>query len=195
MHERFKTLKRDTVLLSIIFTALGLLFLLAPDTSGYIICYIVGGVLCAFGVLRGITHFVGKTAEMFGSYGLVQGLALLIVGVSALVSPGWLEDLLPYMFGLVLIVDGAFKLQHAVDLIRLHAGCWWGVLITAVAVIAVGVVTFFDPFVASSTRMMFIGACLIANGVSDLIVILHVSGCLRRQNSDDVDLSVDVDEE
>lgn len=176
MKETLKTLKRGTVVLSLVLTVLGLLFLLAPDTSQLIICYITGGTLTAFGLYCVIGYFVQSGLLSFGTFRLAQGVALLLVGISVLVEPAWLMGLLGSVFGLVLIVDGVVKLQHAFSLLRIGAVRWWIVLLVAVAVMAAGFVVFFDPFTATRVMMMFAGAWLIADGVADLITVLYIAG-------------------
>lgn len=176
MKETLKTLKRGTVVLSLVLTVLGLLFLLAPDTSQLIICYITGGTLTAWGLYNVIRYFVQSGVMSFGTFSLAQGVALLLVGISVLVKPAWLMGLLGSVFGLVLIVDGVVKLQHAFSLLRLGAVRWWMVLLVAVAVMAAGFVVFFDPFAATRVMMMFAGAWLIADGVIDLVTVLYIAG-------------------
>jgi len=178
--EKLKSLVRSIklrmVAAALLLIALGVLFVLRPGSSGMIICYIVGGVLCLSGVVRFILYFTRDTVQTFGSFDLVSGAALLLFGGYILLRPEVLYGILTAVFGIILIVDGVLKLQYAIDLHRMKGSGWWAVLAVALLMAVLGIVALFNPFATMVTLMTFLGVVLIADGIVDILSIsyLHV---------------------
>lgn len=175
-----RSIKLRMVAAALLLIALGVLFVLRPGDSGLIICYIVGAVLCFFGIVRFIVYFTGDVSQAFGSFDLVGGAALLMFGGYILIRPEVLYGILTAVFGIILVVDGVMKLQYAIDLYRMKAAGWWLVLIVALLMAALGVVALFNPFGTMVTLMTFLGATLIADGVLDILSIAYLHTVAKR---------------
>ena len=188
VKQLLRSVKTRLVIVSLLVIAVGLLFVLNPGTSGTMICYIVGAVLCISGLVRFVTYFLGDFRQSFGSFDLVWGAALLLCGGYILIRPGLLYGILTTAFGFFLVVDGVLKLQYAIDLYRMHAKGWWSVLAVAILMAVLSVVVLFNPFATMVTLMTFLGSTLIADGIMDLVSIAYVHMVAKRveQVVDDV---------
>ncbi len=191
LRQAMRGLKRGTILESLVLLVVGILFLLFPESSGVIVCYAVGAILCLCGLVRVVVYFRSDRLIAFGSFGLVQGAALLLAGSFVLARPEVLAGVLTSVFGLLLIVDGVLKAQHAISLSRIRARGWWAVLLLAIAMAALGVVVLLDPFASALTLVAFAGVSLIAGSISDLLTLWYVSRCVKsvRRLADQADLA------
>ena len=138
-----RSVKVRLVVLSLIVIAIGVLFVAKPDTSGVMICYLVGILLCLYGIVRLVIYFTGDAAQRVGSFDLVIGAAMLLCGVYILFRPQFLYGILTAVCGIFLVADGVLKLQYAMDLYRMQAKAWWSVLLVALIMIALGLLVLF----------------------------------------------------
>ena len=81
---------------------------------------------------------------------------------------------LPFLLGVVLMLDGISKIQRALDLRVLDAIGWGKLLTIGILLMIVGVALLFNPFGAVKMTMVFFGACLLIDGALDLLFLLIV---------------------
>ena len=168
----FKALKWRSLIVAFSAILLGLLFILTPQTSADVICYVAGILLLASGIAAVISYLA--SGRLFGSYALVSGIVLLVCGVFCLLRPEIIQGLLTVLFGVFLVIDGMMTLQDGVDCARARLAGWW-VLLGAVT-IALGCVVLFGKF---DSIMLLAGISLIVDGVFDLIVTFAFSKRIR----------------
>ena len=174
LNKAISKFKREVMFLALALILLGILFLAFPKSSTAIICYATGIVTCIWGFIRLVAHFRIDSMEVFGSYGLVQGAALLVVGIAIIANPDVLAKFITVVFGIIMLIDGTLKIQYSIDLGRIKVNGWIWVLVTAVLMIVLGVIAIVNPFETAVTLMIFLGCILIADGISDLIIIWYI---------------------
>lgn len=153
---------------------LGLLFILTPQTSANVICYVAGILLIASGIIAVISYLA--SGRLFGSYALVFGIVLLVCGVFCLLRPEVIQGLLTVIFGVFLIIDGMVTLQDGIDCARAKLGGWWVLAALAVITIALGCVVLFGKF---DSVMLLAGISLLIDGVFDILATLFFSKRIR----------------
>lgn len=173
-NQAISKFKREVIFLALALILMGILFIAFPKSSTVIICYATGIVACIWGFIRLVAHFKIDSMEVFGSYGLVQGAALLIVGITIIANPDILAKFITIVFGIIMLIDGTLKIEYAIDLGRIKVNGWIWVLVTAVLMIVLGVIAIVNPFETAVTLMIFLGCILIADGISDLIIIWYI---------------------
>lgn len=174
LNKAISKFKREVMFLALALILLGILFIAFPKSSTVIICYATGIVACIWGFIRLVAHFRIDSMEVFGSYGLVQGAALLVVGIAIIANPNVLAKFITVVFGIIMLIDGTLKIQYSIDLGRIKVNGWIWVLVTAVLMIVLGVIAIVNPFETAVTLMIFLGCILIADGISDLIIIWYI---------------------
>ncbi len=178
-----KNFKREVLLLAAAMIVSGLLFIIFPESSVSIICYIIGVALVLWGVMRLVGYF-NETAEIFGSFGLMQGLALMIGGIVIIARPQIISGMITTVFGIALIVDALLKLQYAFDLFKIKAKHWYIVLALAAVMAILGLLVIFNPFKAASVLAVFAGISLVCDGISDIASVLYISSVIKDVKSD-----------
>ena len=151
-----------------------LLFILTPQASADVICYVAGILLLASGVAAVISYLA--SGRLFGSYALVSGIVLLVCGVFCLLRPEIIQGLLTVLFGVFLVIDGMMTLQDGVDCARARLAGWWVPALLGAVTIALGCVVLFGKF---DSIMLLAGISLIVDGVFDLIVTFAFSKRIR----------------
>lgn len=174
IRRYFKGLKWRGLIVAFSAILLGLLFILTPQTSADVICYVVGVLLLASGLAAIATYLA--SGRLFGSYALVSGIVLLVCGVFCLLRPAVIQGLLTVLFGVFLVIDGMMTLQDGIDCARAKLSGWWVLAVLGAITIALGCVVLFGK---SDSIMLLAGASLIADGVFDLIATLAFSKRIR----------------
>ena len=83
--------------------------------------------------------------------------------------------------GIVILIDGALKLQTAVDARKFGIEKWWLILIIALLVSIVGIILMVTPFAAQTMAAWVIGINLVLDGVLNICVVLSTVKTLRRK--------------
>jgi len=169
-----RDLKKDLIYAAIVMLVVGLLFAIFPNVSIALISYILGALLCVWGVVRIFAYFKEDRFAAFGSYGLLKGLAPLIVGIVIIANPNFLSGVLTVLFGVVTILDGVVKIQYGIDLMRVKAKGWIAVLIIAIVMTVLGIVAVCNPFATATALTVFSGIILAVDGATDLVAISYI---------------------
>lgn len=170
----FKALKWRSLIVAFSAVLLGLLFILTPQASANVICYVAGILLLASGIAAVATYLA--SGRLFGSYALVSGIVLLVCGVFCLLRPEIVQGLLTVLFGVFLVIDGMMSVQDGVDCARAKLSGWWVLALLGAITIVLGCVVLFGKF---DSIMLLAGISLIIDGVFDLIATLVFSKRIR----------------
>lgn len=151
------------------YVLLGIILVWNPGMSVKIIC---GG--CGIGaVAYGLLHMLQSRRGMRKGE-LVLGVVFAALGAFCLITPETVVSFLPFLLGIVLILDGIGKIQRALDLRVLDLLGWVRLLIFGILLLGLGILLLFNPFGAVKMSMIFFGACLIGDGALDLLFLLLV---------------------
>src|SRR4030042_2615655 len=104
---------------------------------------------------------------------LLQGLAAVLFGVLALVWPGLTLATLVLLFGAYALVDGAFAVVGSLAHLKEYED-WWLVLLTGLASIAVGILTFIQPGITAMSLLFLIAAWALVIGVLTIVQAIQL---------------------
>ena len=105
---------------------------------------------------------------------LPVGIAFAALGAFCLIAPGVVLSIIPLIFGIVLLIDGAEKLGRALELRRTGFARWGVVACVAVIIMVFGVMLVTQPFVAVESVMIMFGALLAADGLMDVYFLFRI---------------------
>ena len=161
---------KNRFFLAIGYTLLGFILLLWPTMSIQVLCWGLGICSLVYGLFRLFNYWkVGRdNGELFKSE-LFLGITFSVLGLFCLISPKAVTSFLPFLLGIVLLLDAVGKLQNAIEFKNLGFPRWWMVLIASVCLFFLAITLLFNPFKAVRLTVMFFGACLFADGIADLI--------------------------
>lgn len=157
-----------------IFVVLGICFIAWPQTSIITICYVIGAVILAWGVIK-ILNFI-KNKQMIKSlsfqFNLVVGIFLAVSGLLLIINPDLLIPILPVLIGIIITADGLQKIKAGIDAKVMHHEKWWLIVMAALITIIFGISLILNPFAASNAMVILLGISLLIDGVQNLAVII-----------------------
>ncbi len=171
MTKKFKNIMIAVATLYII---IGLVLILWPEASRAVICYVLGAALLLYGIYRVAAYFF-RDLPMQLQFGMAIGIACVVSGLLLLFKADFVVTVFGVIVGLILIADGIFRLQNALDIRRMGGRHFTPLLICALVVLVFGVVLLFNPFAAVITATIIGGVSLLIDGVLTLWSILEAS--------------------
>ena len=168
--EIWNKVKTNWIVSAIVTGLIGLVLLLFPSSTLTSICYCIGGLTIAMGVIRVVRYFQQEHRyPYFFQSDLVIGLVTIGLGLFMITSPITVMTLLPYLFGILLVGCGIGNILRSVDAKKNGFTKWGFLLGMAILSVAAGAVILNNPFGAIETVVAVTGGCLIYESVADLL--------------------------
>jgi len=158
-------------ILAAAYIALGIVLIAHPGFTGIVICRAAGVLALVFGGVRAVTALRSRDGSIFFQTDLLIGVLLLAFGIFTLTRPDVILSVLPVILGVYLLMESVGKFQRAAVLKRLGYVRWWLILLFGVLAAALGALLLLYPFQAAETMLMFLGASLVLDGISDLWIL------------------------
>ncbi len=176
-------MKFEFLLLNIALFILGLLMVMFPTGFNNMICIAIGIGLCIWGIIRIVSYVSTKKEEIFGSFGLVQGCAMIGFGTYFLVHPDIFAKIVGAAIAITLLVTAVVKIQYAFDFLKLETKYWWIHFIGALIMALCGIFAFIKPFGTANLIMMFMGISLLFSSLWDIITVVYIFRSLSKKMS------------
>lgn len=177
--QNIRNIRSEMLIMNAAFIILGILMVSFPDKINGLICQGIGAALCIWGILRVIKYFIARAESAFGSFGLVQGGAMIGFGIFFLANPDFFVNIIDISLAIILLVMAVIKVQYAFDFLKMDSKRWWIQLVGAVIMAVIGILALTKPFGIANIIMVFIGCGLIFSGIWDLASILRVSRIIK----------------
>ncbi len=184
LKNKIQGVKREMIIADVVVIILGLIIVIAPETSSIIICRIAGVAFCLMGLERIISYFLPSNDIVLGSFSLTGGVILLGLGIYFLVRPRSLSSFITVILSIVLIVTGIMKIQCGVDFKRIFISRWWIEIVGGVIMVCLGALAFINPFSATKSLMIYIGISMIVSGVWDIGSIIWLTRIVKKMKND-----------
>ncbi len=151
---------------------LGLSLVIWKERSTLVICYVIGGLMLVYGLVDTLRFFLGESKPGDGAFrtGLVDGALSMGIGLFFVLRPAQVVEAFGVIMGILLLVDGLFKLQFAVNLKKAAYDKARVVLILALLGLALGIVV----IAVDSIAPLWLGIMLMAGGLWDLTAMFLV---------------------
>ena len=176
--------KTGYILMSLIFCALGLLFILRPDRSLAVMGQVLGIAMIAFGAFKLVGYFSRDLYRLAFQYDLEFGILLIVLGVIAL--PRWSDvmSVLAAALGIAILADGLFKVRIAMDSRAFGIRYWWMILALAVITCGAGGLLVLRPWQGARLLARLLGAALLCEGGLNLCVAVSTVKIIDHQRPD-----------
>ncbi len=179
IKKKVKDAKIEFLILNVLLILLGGMMIAFRTGINLILCMAIGIGLCIWGVIRAISYFRKKSPEVLGSFGLVQGCAMIGMGIYMLVEPAFFGRMIGVLLAIGLIIAAVVKFQYAFDFMKLNSKYWWIHLIIAVVMAGLGVLALLKPFGIANFIMAFIGISLIFSSLWDIASLIMMSRIVK----------------
>lgn len=180
--------KTGYIVMSLLFCAMGLVLLLAPEISAVRIGRLLGSFVIVFGAVKLVGYFSRDLFRLAFQYDLAFGLLLIVLGIVTLAHPNDTIGFLAVVSGIPVLADGLFKVQLAFDARRFGIRRWWLILTAAIVTGIIGAVLVFRPAAAVTVMTALIGAALLTDGLLNLSVALCTVKIVAYQQPDVIEV-------
>ena len=169
----YDKIRKSWILSSIVIIVIGLILVLFPGQTLKSISYVMAAVALFMGVVDVIRYFLqDHTYPFIFQSDLVVGLLAIGLGIYMLKNPDTVITILPHVFGVLVAGCGIGNILRAIDAKKASIPAWPVMLGLAVLSVAGGVVILLNPFAALELVLIVIGACLIYEGVFDILTVV-----------------------
>lgn len=155
---------------SVMTAILGAVFIFLPEISIAVICRLLGAAAIIFGIIKLSGYFSRDLYRLAFQHDLAFGIMLCTIGLIAAAKPVKVISATHLAVGIVIIADGVFKLQTAVDSKRFGLGKWWLIAVFAMLSFAAGILLVVSPFEAAAAMTVIMGISLFADGLMNFCV-------------------------
>ncbi len=196
--RKARVIKTNRMAGALIWVILGVILLVWPDSSMITLSQLIGLVLTVMGAGMIVLYFWNHDGLLTSYLQLAIGVIVGAVGMWIFLKPTQLVELIPTIFGIIVVISGLSDLSQTFTLGRQKYDRWWVSLLFAIATLVLGLALIFKPFGIARFITRVIGVVLIFNGASDLWIITRVSAEVKaaRQEADAIDVeSTIIDEE
>ena len=174
MKEFFKKLKWDSIIVSLLTIAIGVLCIVMPSEAGDVLLIIFGAMLIAIGATLFIRFFT--TERLFASHIMIMAVVSIVLGVMCLVQRSALQSILTILLGLYIVVDSLSSIGDSIYLCKAKVSGWFILFLLSLLSCGLGVVVMFSTF---DTVMIFAGVSLLIEGVKRFTLTLTFSNKIR----------------
>lgn len=181
--------KTGYIVMSLVFCAVGVLFIVRPGLSAGLIGRALGAAMILFGAVKLVGYCSRDLYRLAFQYDLGFGLLLIALGALVLARPAGVLDFIFTALGIVVLTDGLYKVQIAVDARRFGISAWWLTLVLAIAAGAVGLALVFRPWDSARVLTILLGAALLAEGILNLCVAVSTVKIVNHQQPDIIEVT------
>ena len=176
--------KTGYILMSLIFCALGLLFILRPDQSLAVMGRVLGIAMIAFGAFKLVGYFSRDLYRLAFQYDLEFGILLVVLGIIVLPRSEDVMGVLAAALGIAILADGLFKARIAMDSRTFGIRDWWVILVLAIITCGAGGLLVLRPWQGAKLLARLLGASLLCEGVLNLCVAVSTVKIIDHQHPD-----------
>ena len=111
---------------------------------------------------------------------IVYGIVCVILGVVVIKNPEAIASIIPFVLGLVIIINSATKLQYSFELHKEKNNLWLSTLILSIIMVVCGIVLIFNPFKGAILLTRIVGIFILIYAVLDLISTFVISHTFKK---------------
>ncbi|MGN0772553.1 MAG: HdeD family acid-resistance protein [Candidatus Ventricola sp.] len=175
----FRELHLSFSLAAVVYLLLGLLMIVAPNTSRRLLCTLVGVGIMVYGLLSIVPFLMSKGEKRF-TFDLLIGICALAFGLFSLINRTFLMDFLFTALGVVVCVTSVCGVSRALNLRYYGFARWWAPLCANLATLVLALCVIFFPGFFGNMLMVAMGVILVVEAVSDLISIHYLGRFAKR---------------
>lgn len=166
---------------AIMMLVLGIVMIVFPGAIMDFVCYMFAAAFVVAGLVKLIIFFKMDLKEAIFTNDFSTGVILIVLGLIFATKANVIESIIPMIMGLVILVNGIIKLQHAFNLKRIKSSSATFVFIISLLCIGIGLVLLFVPSTMTKVITIFIGIGFVISGLTDIAAYFVVSKKLKNQ--------------
>lgn len=176
-----KAVKSQTffIVLSVLYVITGVVILVWPNLTMPLLGKALGIGMLVVGCTHMILYFTRDHLQSILHMDLTIGVVFAAFGAFMLMHADFVEMVLPFAAGILLLIGAMTKIQYSLDLRMMHVKHWKIMLALAVILIGTGITLLYNPF-KGNVLIYVIAASLIAEGILNIFCVLFVSHRMKQ---------------
>lgn len=159
---------------AVVYIVIGVILALNPGMSINILCTGSGICALAYGAFTILFYFLRRHDDDISRFTLPVGIAFAALGAFCLIAPAVVVSVIPLIFGIVLLIDGAGKIGRALELRRSGFVRWSVVAMVGALIMLFGILLVTQPYMAVETVVSLFGSLLAADGLIDVYFMFRI---------------------
>ena len=180
--------KTGYFIMSAVMCLLGFVMFFYPSLSAVTLCYLLGATLTVYGTIKIIGYFSKDLYRLAFQYDLAFGILLATVGIILLLYPQRAMTIFFIAFGVLVLSDGLFKIQMAMEAKNFGIHQWWLILLFAILAALSGLLLILSPAESAEFVMSVLGISLICDGILSFMVAFFMVKIIRYQQPDQIEV-------
>ncbi len=198
LQKLMKSFYKSSLVTSIILLVIGLLLFFKSQEAIIGLSYIIGTILVVLGIVAIIMFFKESSEDIKNDLNIVYGIVSLILGILVIVNPNAIAKLIPFIVGIIILINSAIKITYALEAKEDGNDVWKSSLIMALISLLCGIIILFNPFETSVVVFKIIGAFTIIYSVLDIIYMFEIKKevkDIKKDVKEIINAPIDVSEE
>ena len=175
-----KNSKNEFAYSGAVYLLIGILMCAWPVGTAGVMCVIAGAALIVGGVMKASVYFRKKDYGLMPRVDFSSAAVQVILGILLAARPDVFMSLVPFILGVMILVNSVFQMQVSLELHLIKYAKWWYHLAVALACGVLALVMMFDPFGSYRLIAVFMGIAFIVDGIVDLLTEMVLKSKLRK---------------
>lgn len=159
------------LMLSAVFCAAGIAYMICPSVPPMILCVIGGVILVIYGIVKIIGYLSDDLYCLAFQYDLACGILLIVVGLILLGCNVRIQHLLSPGLGILTLMDAVLKVQTSKDARAFGLKSWSRILAFSIIAGVFGALIIIEPFSGVRARHILNGCGLLVEGFMNYLEI------------------------
>ncbi|MBQ3664582.1 MAG: DUF308 domain-containing protein [Lachnospiraceae bacterium] len=185
--EAIKQLKGATwqsVVTGILFILLGVVLLINPEKVTRTIFHTIGTLLIVFGLIQLLMYFLSNVERRLKKNRFIIGSCIIIAGMFFIFGYSLIKNIVPYIMGGFIFVNGIIKLQTAMNVMKLKGNKGGMLVLIAILTILLGIAILIMANTITNLILRIVGAAMIFTGVTEMVNMFYMSRGLKNYLED-----------
>lgn len=175
-----KSDKRELICSGAVYLLIGFLMCAWPVGTAGVMCVIAGIAIIVTGIIKAADYFREKDYGLMPRVDFASAAIQVILGILLAARPDVFMSLVPFILGMLVLVNSVFQMQTALELHVLKYGAWWHHLLVSLICGVLAIIMMFDPFGSYRMVAVFMGLGFLAGGAADLWTALYLTKKLKQ---------------
>ena len=167
------------IMLAVLYVITGIVMIAWPHLTMDLLGKSIAVVMLVVGIAHIIVYFTKDHMASVLQMDLTIGVVFASFGAFMLFHSDFVSIALPFGIGILLAIGGLTKIQYAVDMSRVQIAHWKVLLFFSILMLALGAILIYNPF-SDIVLIYYIAVSLILNGILDIISVLVISHRLKQ---------------
>ena len=180
MNNLMSKFLKSSLLGSIGLAVLGGLLIFQSEFAILSISYVIGAILVAIGVLAILGFIKNMNDDTKNELDIVYGIVTIIMGIIVISNPQAIASIIPFVIGVIVIINSAAKLQYSLELKQNDNPLWKSTIILSIITLLCGVLLVFNPFKGAEIFTITIGVLILIYSILDIISTITIRNTVKQ---------------